>query len=257
MNNKDQTNYGFIITRHINSEKTNKYWNHSVRCIRRFYPYRKIIIIDDNSNEQYVKSDFEYNNVEIIKSEYPGRGELLPYYYFHKNNWFENAVILHDSVFFHRRIAFEKITQPVLPFWHFDYVENIQHTIQLSQSLKNSIQIKDKLAQEPLQKFAFRRTDRWHGCFGVQSYINHEFLSSLEKKYQIFNLLNVVKNRSDRCCLERIMGSIFYTENLKLYKQPSLLGNIWRYCKWGTTFDEYSKSWRRNPLPLVKVWSGR
>ena len=47
--------YGFIITRHVNSEITNKYWNHAIRCIRRFYPYRKIIIIDDNSNQLFVK----------------------------------------------------------------------------------------------------------------------------------------------------------------------------------------------------------
>jgi hypothetical protein len=71
--------FGFIITRHVNSEKTNKYWNNCVKCIKRLYPLKKIIIIDDNSNYNYVKSDFNYNNVEIIQSEYPGRGELFPY----------------------------------------------------------------------------------------------------------------------------------------------------------------------------------
>ena len=42
--------YGFIITRHVNSEKTNKYWNNAIICIRTFYPQKKIVIIDDNSN---------------------------------------------------------------------------------------------------------------------------------------------------------------------------------------------------------------
>jgi hypothetical protein len=73
--------FGFIITRHVNSEQTNKYWNHSVKLLRTFYPYRKIIIIDDNSNQNYVKADFDYKNIQIIQSEFPGRGELLPYYY--------------------------------------------------------------------------------------------------------------------------------------------------------------------------------
>ena len=77
-------NYGFIITRHVNSELTNKYWNNCVKCIRRFYPYRKIVIIDDNSNKDFVKSFYNFDNVEIIESKFPGRGELLPYYYFHK-----------------------------------------------------------------------------------------------------------------------------------------------------------------------------
>ena len=252
-------NYGFIITRRVNSEKTNKYWNHSLRCIRRFYPYRKIVIIDDNSNQQFIKADFDYKNVIIVKSDFPGRGELLPYYYFYKNKYFENAVIIHDSVFFHKRIAFEKIniTNSVIPFWHFDYSENIENTLRLVQySLKNSSNIIDKLSQDAIQVFGFRKTDIWYGCFGVQSYINHTFLSNIQNKYQLFNLLRVVQNRKDRCCLERIMGSIFYIENPLLYKTPSLLGDIWKYAKWGTTFDEYTKMKKQN-LPLVKVWSGR
>ena len=103
------SSYGFIITRHVNSEKTNKYWNHAVRSIRRFYPFRKIVIIDDNSNQAFVREEYDYKNIQIVKSEYPGRGELLPYYYFYKNKYFDNAVILHDSVFFHKRIHFEKL----------------------------------------------------------------------------------------------------------------------------------------------------
>jgi hypothetical protein len=54
------SSYGFIITRHVKCQKTNKYWNHCVRCIRFYYPFRKIIIIDDNSKDEFVKSDFDY-----------------------------------------------------------------------------------------------------------------------------------------------------------------------------------------------------
>lgn len=258
--NGNGNNYGFIITRHVNNEMTNKYWNHCVQCIRRFYPYRKIVIIDDNSNHQFIKADFEYNNVEIIKSAFPGRGELLPYYYFYKNRYFENAVIIHDSVFFQKRIAFELINKniTVLPFWHFNYSENIENTVRLSSVLHNAIDVQQKLSQDPVQVFGFRKSDIWYGCFGVQSYINHKFISYLEQKYKVFNLLKVVGCRTDRCCLERIMGAIFYIENTKLYKQPSLLGNIWNYCKWGITFDEYTKNRRHlYKLSLVKVWSGR
>ena len=85
--------YGFIITRHVNSEKTNKYWNKCVRCIRKFYPLRKIIIIDDNSNYQYITEKQLYKT-QIINSEYPGRGELLPYYYYLSNKLFDTAVII-------------------------------------------------------------------------------------------------------------------------------------------------------------------
>ena len=131
--------YGFIITRHVNSETTNKYWNNCVRCIRRFYQRRKIVIIDDNSNTEFVKPFANYINVEIVNSEFPGRGELLPYYYFFKNKYFNNAVIIHDSVFFHRRINFENmIGFKVIPLWHFNPdTLDLDNTIRISSRLKN------------------------------------------------------------------------------------------------------------------------
>ena len=38
-----ENNFGFILLRHVNSEKTNLYWQESYRCIRKFYS-NKIII---------------------------------------------------------------------------------------------------------------------------------------------------------------------------------------------------------------------
>ena len=55
--------YGFIITRHVNSEKTNLYWNQCVKLINKFYPLKQIIIIDDNSNQEFVKANIEYTNL--------------------------------------------------------------------------------------------------------------------------------------------------------------------------------------------------
>ena len=39
-------NYGFILTRHVNSDKTNLYWNECVKRLRNFYPTKEIIVID-------------------------------------------------------------------------------------------------------------------------------------------------------------------------------------------------------------------
>lgn len=250
--------YGFIITRHVNTEKTNRYWNHAVRCIRRFYPFRKIVIIDDNSNQAYIKADYNYKNIQIVNSEYPGRGELLPYYYFHKYKYFDNAVILHDSVFFHKRIHFEFFKKErILPLWHFDYNENMGNCLRLTEHLNNADAIQFKLSADIVNMFTFKSTDIWYGCFGVQSYINHAFLSSIEKKYNLFKLLKHVLTRTDRCSLERVMGAIFYTESPTLYKHPSLLGNIWGYQHWGYSFDEYLSNYKHIRKPLIKVWTGR
>jgi len=258
--NTNINNYGFIITRHVNSELTNKYWNRCVRCIRKFYPLKRIVIIDDNSNQDFVKPDHEYRNIEVIASEFPGRGELLPYYYFYKHRFFNNAVIIHDSVFFHQRINFDKIKSKAIPLWHFNRdKENLSNTFRLASVLQNNHEIMQSLDDKNLQILGFKK-DAWYGCFGVQSYINWEFLAAMQNRYAIFNLLSVVTTRSDRCCLERIFGYIFFKNQPYLYKRISLLGNIMTYCVWGGSFENYIQFVEKKKvslLPLVKVWTGR
>jgi hypothetical protein len=252
--------YGFIILRHVNSEQTNKYWNHAVRCIRRFYPYRKIVIIDDNSNYSLVKADYDYKNIQIVQSEFQRRGELLPYYYYLKNKYFENAVIIHDSVFFHKRVNFEKIIGlNVLPFWFFPAdKENISNSIRISSALKNSQYIQNKLMLN--DEILMRSTLKWYGCFGVQSFINHSFLVSLEHKYGITNMINSVTSRADRCCLERIFGCMFFMECHNISNIKSLLGNIFS-CKksFGYNFQQYENDVAKGKVPktVIKVWTGR
>lgn len=255
------SSYGFIITRHVKCEKTNKYWNHCVRCIRFYYPFRKIVIIDDNSKEEYVKSDCDYKNVTIIKSEFPGRGELLPYYYFYNNKFFDNAVILHDSVFFHKKINFDRyLSFPVIRLWHFNPdKENIDNTIRISNYLNNAFQLQDSLLLNQMNILGFNK-DGWFGCFGLQCFINHEFLKNIQNKYNILNMLKGVQTRLDRCSTERIMGLIFSREFNKPLKLKSVFGDIMKYEKWGYSYDEYEKDFyvkKRIPKHIVKVWTGR
>jgi len=252
--------YGFIITRHVNSELTNKYWNNCIRCIRNFYPYKKIVIIDDNSNKDFVKPFYYFDNVEIIESEFPGRGELLPYYYFIKNKFFDNAVIIHDSVFFHIRINFEKLLGiKVMPFWYFHSDnESLSNSIDIIDTLKNSIEIKNKLTLQN-KILGFDRFN-WFGCFGSQSFINHDFLIQLERKYSITKMTSAVKCRKDRCCLERVFGAIFCSEYPLITKKKALLGNIFKYQKFnGYNYEAYENDVKNKNItrPVVKVWTGR
>ena len=256
------SNFGFIITRHVNSESTNRYWNNSVKLLRFFYPTNKIVIIDDNSNTNFLKEDKIYSNVEIIQSEFHGRGELLPYYYFIKNKFFENAIIIHDSIFFHKRINFELLNGiNVIPLWHFnsDY-ENESTTVRIIEKLKNKIIIENKLKYNVPNIFNIMKDTKWDGCFGCQSYINHNFLLHIENKYNISSLINIVRNRLDRCCLERIMGCIFSTEYPKLLLSKSILGNIFNYPLSGKyNYDMYENDLKKRTIPrcVVKVWTGR
>jgi hypothetical protein len=252
--------FGFILTRHVTSEITNKYWNQSVKLLKTFYPNKKIIIIDDNSNQHFIKSDFNYKNIEIIQSEFNGAGEMLPYYYFIKNKFFENAVILHDSVFIHKRINFEVLNgYQVLPLWFFNSdKENIGNTLRITNNLKNSFNIQQKLYLN--DNLLGLNHNKWNGCFGGQSFINHKFLLHLENKYNLSSIVHFIKNRADRCCFERIIGCIFCTESQQCCKKKALFGDIMKHQTWGEyTFDKYLNNFQNNKLPknIIKVWTGR
>jgi hypothetical protein len=240
--------YGFIITRHVNSVQTNKYWNLCVKLIRTLYPYKQIVIIDDNSNTEFLKPHHNYKNVLIIRSKYKGRGELLPYIYYSVNKWFDKAVIIHDSVFFHKRIAFEQIDIPAIPLWKFDKPHlktHLNNSLRLASALKNSNNIKQVLLS----------TNNWYGCFGVQCYIKHSFLTHIMNKYNINNLVHYVKCREDRCSLERIFGAIYF---LELNATQSILGDIFSY-KFGYTYEKYINDIQNKKLVsnIVKVYTGR
>jgi hypothetical protein len=255
--------YGFIITRHVNSETTNKYWNCCVQCIRRHYPLHKIIIIDDNSQQHFLKAEREYENVEITQSEHPGRGEFLPFYYLLKCKYFGNAVILHDSVFFHKRIKFENLIgkAKVVPLWHFEGdKENSGNSLKVASPMRNRSQVEAHLhfLDMPL---GFISTGKWTGCFGCQCFINLKFLEYLENKYAITKMVSSVKNRTDRCSLERIMGILFFLEgNGKAIQLTSILGNIFHHQSFEKyRYENYVEDIKRHQLPrgIIKIWTGR
>jgi len=245
--------FGFIVTRHVNSESTNRYWNHNVQMLSTHYPNNQIVIIDDDSDESFLKADFEYKNVIYIQSVYKKRGELLAYVYYLQNKWFDVAVMIHDSTFFHKYYDFNEIKQGVI-LWHFENNKSeIPNVLRIAESLTNNEIIKDKIIH-------YDRHD-WISCQGVQSIINHDFLIYLNDKYSITNLISIVKNRSDRCALERIFGVMLSIEPEE--KSKSFLGCINTYdmlfyrCDY--TFDQYIKSFNNKHVssPVMKVWSGR
>ena len=250
---------GIIITRHVKSTETNFYWNHNIKCIKRLYPKLKIIVIDDFSDKNFLKPFHQHDNITIIQSEFKGRGELLPYIYLIKNNFFKNALIIHDSVFMHVKINFPKLIHDkvkVLPIWHFNPdKEDIDNRMMISTYLQNTNQIHSKLNLN--ENILGLNHLKWYGCFGAQSFINRDFLLNINQKYMITNLIPHIKTRQDRQCFERILGCIFYSEYKSVHK--SLLGDIMTYQKYGYSFQEYMSDVNKKRLPklIVKVWTGR
>jgi len=252
--NESNDNFGFILLRHVNSHNTNKYWIESYNCIRLYYPNSKIIIIDDNSNYDYI-TDIELTNAQIINSEFKGRGEILPYYYYLKYNFFDRAIIIHDSVFIQKYINFGKKNKFI---WHFE------HKWDEDDKEKKFISYLDN--NKPLLEF-YDNKELWSGCFGGMTVINYDFLKMLNNKYNIIKLIDYIKCRDDRMRFERIIACVFSYENVNTV---SIFGRIHEYMPWGYTFEQYiidkniprgytysSNILNKNYLPIVKIWTGR
>ena len=243
---KEPENIGFIILRHVSCSKTNEYWKECYRCIKRFYPKNRILIIDDNSNYSFVTND-PLDNTMVIQSEFPKRGEFLPYYYYLKTKFCETAVMLHDSVFIKKYILFNVDTYKML--WDFG-----KRHIADSLSFKHQNLMLDALNNEKLNNFYNKKDNGiWNGCFGCMSVVKYDYLKIIDSEYRIASVTPYITSRDARCGFERIIGCLLQIN----VKEPSLFGSIFNYCKWGLSFDKYIKNEYSNDLPIIKVWTGR
>ena len=228
---------GFIVLRHVSNELTNKYWIKCVNSIRQYYPENKILIIDDNSNYEYITEETLYKTT-IINSEYPQRGELLPYYYYLHNKLFDTAVIIHDSVIINKYIDMSVEQYKLL--WEFEHRWD---------QIEDETRMINIFNDAELTSF-YENKHLWEGCFGCMAIITHDYLIHINKKYDIRKLLELVLNRHNRCSFERVIACLLQKEG----KKEILLGNIHKYCRWGIQFNEID---HYKNLPLIKFWSGR
>jgi len=231
------TEFGFIMLRHVNNEITNEYWIHCYHCIREHYPENIIIIIDDDSDYNFI-TDEELYKTYTINSEYPKRGEVLPYYYYLHNKLFDVAVIIHDSVFINKYIDMSVDKYKIIwDFYHnFDQIED--ETIMI-----------DMFHDVELKKF-YEDKELWKGCFGGMSIITHDYLTYIHNIYDIHKFLECVKSRYNRCSFERVIACLLQKDGVN----ETLLGDIHEYCPWGLSFDKKDEY---KYLPFTKIWTGR
>ncbi len=251
--------FGFIIIRYVDCERINQYWNESVRCIKKNYPEKKIVIIDDNSNKNFLKQEEDVNldGVDIFYSEHPKKGETLGYYYMYKYKLFEKGIVIHDSVF---------INQPFLENYDFNHID-IKFLWHFTHHWDNILEEEKILVDGGLSRLVekYQDKDSWVGCFGVMSIIEYDFLNNIEVKYSFFkNVFPLIHNRDDRCHIERIFAFLCFLEKPSLIESPSLFGIIHHFVHWGYLYEYYldykqkvENGEAEQTYPILKVWSGR
>lgn len=245
--------YVFVILRHIRTTRDNDLWISSYNSIRKFYTNR-IIIIDDNSTINTV--DGKLNNTEIIKSDFNGAGEILPYYYFLKYKWADKMIFLHDSMSLHRQFSENELHDKIKFHWYFNNTEvrDSRKILQYISMLNNNADLYD---------YANNPDSNWRGCFGVTSIIDLDVVIYLEEKYRIFSTLPLyIKFRIDRETFERIFGIVVYYENLTDNNNCSNFGNITKYP--GAFESNNNSETSLNTVrqtgyntAIIKVWRGR
>lgn len=246
--------YVFVILRHIRTMRDNDLWISSYNSIRKFYT-NKIIIIDDNSSINTV--DGKLVNTEVIKSEFNGAGEILPYYYFLKYKWADRMVFLHDSMFLNRPFRDSELEGQIRFHWHFNSIGEIHNFSKINNFisfLKNN---------RELQTYASDIDAKWYGCFGAASICSLDTLQYIEQEYNVFTTLVLsIKTRSDRESFERIFGIILYYEGIFTNDNCSNFGNIMKYpyaFEANNNFEGAANVLRDKgyDTAIIKVWRGR
>ena len=236
----ENNNFGFIMLRHVNSKSSNRYWIECYNSIRKLYPTTQIVIIDDNSDTSFL-SKKSLENVIIIQSEFAGRGELLPYYYYSRNKWFDKAMILHDSVFIREKLDFANVDKYSI-LWYFEHhCDQPEDERRILKSLNNN--------RELLKLHADKKN--WIGCYGCMTIIEHNFLRKIDELHNFQNLLPVVTNRYNRMSFERVIACI-----LQYYHKPKVIfGEIRSYFNYPTNWT-FEAMMNLN-LPILKVRAER
>jgi len=246
--------YVFVILRHLRTVRDNDLWISSYNSIRNFYT-NKIIIIDDNSSVNTVEG--KLINTEIIKSEFSGAGEILPYYYFLKNKWANRMIFLHDSMFINRPFRDSELEGQIKFHWYFTSNNggDFRKVTNYLSMLTNNTE---------LQAFTTDPETTWYGCFGASSMCDLATVEYLEEEYKIFsNLVLSIRTRKDRETFERVFGIVLYYEGILTDINCSNYGDILKYPG---AFESENNNMetaqhvlrqKGYDTAIIKVWRGR
>lgn len=241
----------FVILSHVRDAADDDLWQRSYDSIREFYPDAPVVLINDNS--PFAPSIEKKENLILVESEFPGAGEILPYYYFLKYKWANKMIFLHDSMRVIRAFTPAELSAPVKFHWFFatHQWDDFYPTYDLLSFLKNSSELTSFKSKHHL----------WMGCFGTTSTISLDALQQVEDKYSLTEtLVQLVNCRNQRCALERVFAIVMFNEGLLNVNNCSNFGEIFEHPAAYTYINEDGINSIKNSdysAALIKTWRGR
>jgi hypothetical protein len=192
------------------------------------------------------------SGVNIIHSDFPGSGEILPYYYLYHRKLGKKAVILHDSMFIQKPIPLESVND-------YKFLWNFKCPIQIDDVEENFHNAVFKLEKRDELYDIFHDFNTWYGCFGASMVITLDFIYKLQENTQFLNILPDINTRKRRSMFERFIGIVCHYTLPKELEELSYMNSIFQQPnEWGTEYEEYLgiKDVFKDVM-VVKVWSGR
>jgi len=218
----------FVMLRHVNSSMSDcdKVWQKSYKSIRKFYN-NKIVIVDNNSDYNLINNNINLENCETFNNHYYDTRIFAPLLYLLYVD-FNKAVVIHDGVIFQKYVDFSKF-QNVKYIWHFDtklYDNDFLISNQLNVLENNNVLLN------------MLRNKTYTGCMGCCFAIEKQFLQTLENKYKISNLKNVIDNQEKAIAFERTFSILCCSEFKNIIDDISYEGEI-RDMVWGYIYQHY------------------
>jgi hypothetical protein len=213
--------FGFIVPTCLRVEDHAKSLTECIQSIQTHNPGTKIVVIVDFSSsislvEPCIK---KFPTVVFEQSHYLVPADMLTFWFFLKNKYFDRACIIQDSMRVKKSIH-PNSSFDIQYLWHFTNHRIQWHTIEEPQTeynIEHKIKVHDDLNRHVIGSFIANNGFRlyceknyfnkhtWSGCFGCCCFITYSFLEKMEAMTNITDIMmNMNSNR-----LRRSIESIF------------------------------------------------
>lgn len=213
---------GFVVPTHLRNQEQYNLLLKNIALIRKHHPTSFIKVISDAS--PIAPPAFNDDKmIELVQSRYPGSAEMSAYEFYLRNPFCTHMVMLHDSMSLTKPLNVDTLRKEDISFlWHFtNHVDhwssilepetpfNIEHNIRTHDDLICfMVNHEWKTCPNFVKWFntMYWQKRKWAGCFGVMSWISHDFLVKMDQVVGIHALTTLITDKRRRCAAETLFA---------------------------------------------------